>query len=138
MNDTQSASDPVTSPTRAEHAAGLAAYQKEGLRIAAEIGNRGPIRLTDGGRLHPDILEAYWRHGFYVFEGLIDGDEVAELRRDANEMLERAPVGPDAEWTLRGGRRWGSTTPARRISSPSLWPTPGAAPGFSADVTRRR
>ncbi len=102
MNDTQSASDPVTSPTRAEHAAGLAAYQKEGLRIAAEIGNRGPIRLTDGGRLHPDILAAYWRHGFYVFEGLIDGDEVAELRRDANEMLERAPVGPDAEVDAQG------------------------------------
>ncbi len=80
----------------------MAAYQEAGLRIAAEIGNRGPIRLTDGGRLHPDILGVYWRHGFYVFEGLIDGDEVAELRRDANEMLERAPVGPDADVDARG------------------------------------
>ena len=73
----------------------MAAYQEEGLHIAAQIGNRGPIRLTDDGRLHPDILAAHWRQGFYVFEGLIDGDELAELRRDANEMLERAPVGPD-------------------------------------------
>ena len=97
MNATQSASDSVTTPTRAEHAAGMAAYQEEGLRLAAEIGNRGPIRLADNGRLHPDILAAYWRQGFYVFEGLIDGDELAELRRDANEMLERAPVGPDAD-----------------------------------------
>jgi len=95
-------SDSVAAPTRAQHAAGMAAYQEEGLRIAAEIGNRGPIRLIDGGRLHPDILEAYWRHGFYVFEGLIDGDEVAELRRDASEMLERAPVGPDADVDARG------------------------------------
>ncbi len=95
-------SDSVAAPTRAQHAAGMAAYQEEGLRIAAEIGNRGPIRLIDGGRLHPDILEAYWRHGFYVFEGLIDGDEVAELRRDASEMLERAPVGPDADVDAQG------------------------------------
>ena len=102
MNDTQSASDSVATPTRAEHAAGMAAYQEEGLRLAAEIGNRGPIRLTDDGRLHPDILAAYWRQGFYVFEGLVDGDELAELRRDANEMLERAPVGPDADVDARG------------------------------------
>ncbi|MDE2989209.1 MAG: hypothetical protein OXT70_14350, partial [Chloroflexota bacterium] len=95
-------SDSVAAPTRAQHAAGMAAYQEEGLRIAAEIGNRGPIRLIDGGRLHPDILEAYWRHGFYVFEGLIDGDEVAELRRDASEMLERAPVAPDAAVDAQG------------------------------------
>ena len=80
----------------------MAAYQEEGLHIAAEIGNRGPIRLTDDGRLHPDILAAHWRQGFYVFEGLIDGDELAELRRDANEMLERAPVGPDADVDARG------------------------------------
>ena len=102
MNDTQSASGSVTTPTRAEHAAGMAAYQEEGLRLAAEIGNRGRIRLTDNGRLHPDILAAYWRQGFYVFEGLIGGDELAELRRDADEMLERAPVGPDADVDARG------------------------------------
>ena len=138
MNDTQSASDSVATPTRAEHAAGMAAYQEEGLRLAAEIGNRGPIRLTDNGRLHPDILAAYWRHGFYVFEGLIDGDELAELRRDADEMLERAPVGPDADVDARGRPALGSTTPAGRISSPSPWPIPGAVPSFSVDVTRRR
>ncbi|MYB20093.1 MAG: phytanoyl-CoA dioxygenase family protein [Holophagales bacterium] len=95
-------SDAVATPTRAQHAAGMAAYQEAGRRLAAEIGNRGPIRLTDDGRLHPDILAAYWRHGFYVFEGLIDGDEVAELRRDANEMLERAPVAPDAAVDAQG------------------------------------
>ncbi len=97
MNGTQSASDSVTTPTRAERAAGMAAYQEEGQRLATEIGNRGRIRLTDDGRLHPDILAAHWRQGFYVFEGLIDGDKLAELRRDANEMLERAPVSPDAD-----------------------------------------
>jgi len=92
----------MKAPTREEHAAGLAAYQEEGLCLAAEVGNRGPIRLTESGRLHPDILAAYWKHGFYVFEGLVDSDELAELRRDAHEMLERAPVSPDAEVDRQG------------------------------------
>ena len=49
--------------TRAAHAAGMAAYQAAGEALAAEIGNRGPLRLTPEGRLHPDIVAAYWRHG---------------------------------------------------------------------------
>lgn len=89
-------------PTRAEHAASMATYQKEGLRLAAEIGNRGPVRLDGAGKLHPDILAAYWKHGFYVFEGVVGADEVEELRRDAGMMLERAPVAPDARVDARG------------------------------------
>lgn len=98
MNDVATAK-PLT---KAEHAAGLAAYQQEGLRIAAEIGNRGPLRLTDEGKLHPDILATYWRHGYYIFEGVIDAGEVAELRADAQNMLERAPTGPEAKVDRHG------------------------------------
>lgn len=102
MNDaagTIAASKPLS---KAEHAAGLAAYQQEGARRAAEIGNRGPLRLTDDGKLHPDILAAYWQHGYYIFEGVIGADEVAELRADAQNMLERAPTGPDAKVDRQG------------------------------------
>ena len=88
--------------TQAEHAAGMAAYQKEGVRLAAEIGNRGPLRLTEDGKLHPDIVAAYWKHGYYIFEGVIDAAEVEELRADAQNMLERAPVGPDAKVDRQG------------------------------------
>jgi ectoine hydroxylase-related dioxygenase (phytanoyl-CoA dioxygenase family) len=80
--------------TRAKHAEGMAAYQKEGLRRAQEIGNKGPARFDANGRLHPDILSAYWKHGYYIFEGVIDQAEVEALRRDAGDMLERAPVSP--------------------------------------------
>ena len=55
----------IPSPlTRATHAQGMAAYQREGLRRAREIGNFGPVRLDAHGRLHSDILAAYWKHGF--------------------------------------------------------------------------
>lgn len=90
-------------PTLAKHAEGMAAYRQEGMRRAAEIGNRGPVRFDADGRLHPDILAAYWKHGFYIFEGVVGAEEIAELRREATDMLERAPVAPGA--TLDGKGR---------------------------------
>ncbi len=66
--------------SRADHDAGMREYRIAGERLAARIGNRGPIRLTGDGQLHPDILAAYWEHGYYIFEGVIDQDEVEALR----------------------------------------------------------
>ena len=43
----------------------MEAHGRDGVRRAQEIGNRGPVRFDDNGRLHPDILAAYWRHGYY-------------------------------------------------------------------------
>ena len=95
-------SQSASAPTRAQYAADMADYLRDGERRAKEIGNRGPVRFDADGKLHPDILAAYWRHGFYVFEGVIGADEVAELRADANDMLERAPVRPGAAVDAKG------------------------------------
>ncbi|MPY91839.1 MAG: phytanoyl-CoA dioxygenase [Acidimicrobiia bacterium] len=88
--------------TRAEHAAGMADYLRDGERRAMEIGNRGPVRLDGDGRLHPDIVAAYWEHGFYVFEGVIGRRELDELRAGADDMIERAPVRKGAEVDAQG------------------------------------
>ena len=48
----------------------LAEYCADGRRRALEYGNRGPVRFVGDRALHPEIVEAYWRTGFYVFEGL--------------------------------------------------------------------
>ncbi|MFC7692712.1 hypothetical protein ACFQY5_27180 [Paeniroseomonas aquatica] len=124
--------------TRTEHAAGMAAYRAAGEALAAEIGNRGPLRLTPGGDLHPDIQAAYWRHGYYIFEGVIDPAEVAALRADAQVMLDRAPTGPDSAWIPRAAPPMASTTPGCPTASPGRSPIPGAAPRRSAAATRRR
>jgi hypothetical protein len=88
--------------TRAEHAAAMADYVRDGERRAREIGNRGPVRFDAEGRLHPDILDAYWEHGFYVFEGVIGAKELEELRAGADDMLERAPVRKGADVDAQG------------------------------------
>src|SRR5580765_3400535 len=96
MNDVIDAVTAEPTLSRAEHDAGMAAYRESGQRLAEQIGNRGPLRLTDDGTLHPDIQAAYWRHGYYVFTGVIDQAEIAALRADAQTMIARAPIGPDA------------------------------------------
>ena len=88
--------------TRSEHAAAMADYVRDGERRARAIGNRGPVRFDGHGRIHPDIVEAYWEHGFYVFEGVIGARELDELRSDAREMIERAPVRRGAAVDARG------------------------------------
>ncbi|MBV8191714.1 MAG: phytanoyl-CoA dioxygenase family protein [Alphaproteobacteria bacterium] len=67
-------------------------YLRDGERRAATLGNRGPIRFTPAGELHPDIVEAYWRCGFYVFEGVLDTGELADIEHDLHDILERLPV----------------------------------------------
>jgi len=69
-------------------------YCDEGVERAMALGNRGPISFTDDGDLHPDIVEAYGRCGFYVFEGVVADEELQELRVGIDAALERAPY-PD-------------------------------------------
>ena len=51
-------------------------YFREGEARAMTLGNRGPIRFTDEGRLHPDILAVYNRVGFYIFENVLGAVEL--------------------------------------------------------------
>src|SRR5580698_10832596 len=102
MNDVTEAVRASQTLSRAEHDAGMAAYRAAGQRLAEEIGNRGPLRLTTDGALHPDIQAAYWRHGYYIFTDVIDQAEIAALRADAQTMLARAPIGPDATVDAQG------------------------------------
>lgn len=66
-------------------------YFAEGKRRALDIENRGPIRYEADGSIHHEILDAYWEHGFYVFENVIDDTELAELQCDIDALLARAP-----------------------------------------------
>ena len=82
--------------------AAMQAYLRAGERRAEALGNRGPIRLTASGELHPEIVEAYWRCGFYVFQGVLKTDELADIERDLHMIIDRLPVEKGAALDARG------------------------------------
>ena len=55
------------------------------------IAQSGSHKVYRRWGVHPDILSAYWRYGFYVLEGLIQQGEVDNLVADFNEVMDRAP-----------------------------------------------
>jgi hypothetical protein len=67
-------------------------YRTSGTARAMALGNRGPIRFTADGGLHPEILAAYERCGFYVFTGVISAEELADIEADVIAMWENAPL----------------------------------------------
>lgn len=75
-----------------DYAESLRDYCQEGEARAHGLGNRGPMRRDADGRLAQDILDAYWLHGFYVFEGVVGTKEVAELRGEFAQLIDGAPT----------------------------------------------
>ena len=52
----------------------IAAYVREGERMAYALGNRGPIKFNSDGTLDKDILDAYFSCGFHIFEGVVKSE----------------------------------------------------------------
>lgn len=92
MNDIQPLDD----------AAEMAAYIREGEKRAFSLGNRGPARFDEGGKLDPAILDAYWRCGFYIFEGVLGKEELGDIEADLREILERLPARKDSRVDAKG------------------------------------
>ena len=114
--------------------AAMQAYLSEGEKRAATLGNRGPIRFTDEGELHPDIVEAYWRCGFYVFEDVLKPDELADIERDLHDILERLPVEKGAAVDRKG-----RPALAADCAAPTLyWAKPLADPFGGTSIANGR
>jgi hypothetical protein len=90
-------------------------YRAEGTERALALDNRGPVRLGQDGRLEPSILDAYWRHGFYVFEGVIGEDERRDMARDVADLLERAPTEPGGALDRQGRPALGADCKGRNV-----------------------
>ncbi len=81
----------LTELTAAEHEMAMADYAADGAARAHALGNRGPVAFDEAGRLEAGILDAFAEHGFYIFDGVVDHDEVAALRAAVEDMVDRAP-----------------------------------------------
>jgi len=83
----------IARPDYGPEEAAMQAYLRAGEARAAGLGNRGPLRFAPDGSLAPEILEAYWRCGFYVFEGVLAAEELADIGADIADILDRLPAG---------------------------------------------
>ncbi|KAI9033475.1 phytanoyl-CoA dioxygenase [Hyaloraphidium curvatum] len=82
-------------------------YVADGTARAMALGNRGPLRFTPSGDIHPDILEAYSRCGFYVFEDVLSKAELEDIEAGFKDFLSRLPVKKGAEVDSRGRKAIG-------------------------------
>jgi len=113
--------------TAADHARSMSDYSRAGEARARALGNRGPIRFDADGKLDRSILDSYWTHGFYVFEGTVGPEELQELRAAVDGVLARAPVAPGAAVDRSGRPALGEgiLRPPYRISRPLSDPVGG-------------
>lgn len=112
----------------------MVAYRADGTARALALGNRGPIRFDGSGRLAADILDAYSRCGFYVFESVVGTDERADIARDVADMLDRAPVRRGAAIDRHGRTALGVGCNALNIS----WVKPLSDPLGGTDRVQGR
>ena len=84
------------------HETAMQTYLHEGERKAYALGNRGPIRFNLDGTLDAKILKAYSRYGFYIFEGVLDSEELADIERDFLYIQDRLPTDSDSKIDSKG------------------------------------
>ena len=113
----------------ADHAQAMATYGHAAEARAKALGNRGPIHFGADGRIDRAILDAYWEHGFYVLEGVVGPEELAELRASLDEVLARAPAAPGAALDRQGRPALGEgiLKPPYRLAKPLSDPLGGTA-----------
>ena len=114
--------------------AAMQVYLREGGQRAHRLGNRGPIRFNADGTLHEDIVEAYWRHGFYVFEGVLKEEELQDLEADFFDILERLPVQEGSPVDAKGRPALGADCEAPTL----FWSKPLGDPFGGTDLANGR
>ena len=103
-----------------EHAEAMRAYLLGGERRALKLDNRGPIRFDETGGLTEDILDAYSRYGFYVFENVLSGAELENLKEDLEAMRATFPAVPEGTLTADGRPALGADSKSLNL----LWSKP--------------
>jgi hypothetical protein len=115
-----------TSSSPSDTSAPRPAWQAAAREKALALPNRGPIELTDEGRLAPHILRTLEDVGFYVFTGVVAQEELADLRADLTHVLGRSAshtsgaVSPGQAAGANGSLS-GSGIDARLSAAPDEW-----------------
>jgi len=120
--------------TYGDASAEMETYLREGEQRALGLPNRGPIRFDASGRLEQDIVDAYWKYGFYVFQGVLEAPELADIEADLKTIMQRLPTHEGASLDAHGRPAYGADSKAPTL----FWSKPLADPfGGTAQASGR-
>ncbi|MEL7296239.1 MAG: phytanoyl-CoA dioxygenase family protein [Pseudomonadota bacterium] len=109
-------------------------YLTEGQNRALALDNRGPVKFGADGRLDPAIRETYSNYGFYIFQGVISDEELADLEAGIADLRQRFPVEPFGPVDAAGNPALGS-----QCTAPTLqWVKPLSDPLGGTDLLNGR
>ena len=117
-----------------EFADAMRDYLVQGENQALALDNRGPIRFDESGQLAEDILAAYSRYGFYVFEGVLSENELADIREDMVALRATFPIEPGGKVTADGLPALGADGESLNL----LWSKPLGDPLGGTDLANGR
>ena len=109
-------------------------YLINGEKNALALGNRGPITFDENGNLSSAIKEAYSKNGFYIFEGVLNNEEVEDIKEDLENLRQQFPTGPESKLNAKG-------EPAMNAESKSLtlvWSKPLGDPLGGTELANGR
>ena len=87
-----------------EEADAMREFLLDGHARAVGMDNRGPIEFEDNGRLSAHILDAYNKYGFYVFTGVLQQEELEDIKQEIEALKKTFPVGPGQKLAAGGSR----------------------------------
>jgi len=117
-----------------DEADAMKAYLINGEKNALAIGNRGPITFDENGHLSSTIKEAYSKNGFYIFESVLNNEEVEDIKEDLENLRQQFPTGPESTLNAKG-------EPAMNAESKSLtlvWSKPLGDPLGGTELANGR
>ena len=109
-------------------------YLTEGQARALALPNRGPIRFDSDGHVHTDILAAYSKYGFYIFENALGADELADLKADMEMLRANYPTHMGAQTDRQGRPALGSQNKAMALQ----WAKPLSDPLGGTELANGR
>lgn len=117
-----------------DHADAMRDYLVRGEQAALSLDNRGPIRFDETGQLAEDILEAYSRYGFYVFEGVLGEQELQDIQQDMDALRATFPKEPGDELAPNGQPALGAGSQSLNL----LWSKPLGDPLGGTELANGR
>ena len=95
-------------------------YLIEGEKKSFSINNRGPISFEKDGSLSLSIRKAYSKYGFYIFENVLNDEELEDIKIDLDKIQISFPTGPESKVNSNGEPALGAYNKALNL----VWSKP--------------